>query len=48
MGRLSQKILEDNKVMQIFYANGYQIYSLEGQSGLSGAETEYFCKNNSS
>ena len=44
--RLSQKILEDNKVMQIFYANGYQIYSLEGQSGLSGAETEYFCKNN--
>ena len=24
----------------------YQIYSLEGQSGLSGAETEYFCKNN--
>jgi hypothetical protein len=44
--RLSQKILEDNKVMQIFHANGYQIYSLDGASGLSGAETEYFCKNN--
>ena len=43
--RLSQKILEDNKVMQILYANGYQIYSLEGQSGLSGTETEYLCKN---
>ena len=42
--RLSQKIVEDNKVMEIFHENGYQIYSLEGQSGLSGAETEYLCK----
>ena len=43
--RLTQKLWKDNKVMQVFHANGYQIYSFHGYpSSSSDMITKNFCK----
>jgi len=44
--RLAQQLLKDNKVMQVFHANGYEIYSFHGnRAALSDIITKNFCKN---
>jgi hypothetical protein len=43
--RLTQKLWSENKVMQIFNTNEYQIYSFHGRSGSSSdMVTKNFCK----
>ncbi len=45
--RLTQKLWNENKVMQIFHANEYQIYSFHGRLGSSSdMVTKNFCKYN--
>jgi len=43
--RLTQQLWKENKVMQVFHANEYQIYSFHGRSGSSSdMVSENFCK----
>ena len=43
--RLAQQLWKENKVMQVFHANEYQIYSFHGRSGSSSdMVSENFCK----
>jgi len=43
--RLAQQLWKENKVMQVFHANEYQIYSFHGRSGSSSdMVSESFCK----
>jgi|TARA_Y100000310_G_scaffold336589_1_gene421557 hypothetical protein len=43
--RLTQKLWNNNKVMQVFHSLGYEIYSFHGRSGSSSnMVTENFCR----